>query len=134
MPRPWRPKPKPRLGRIQCLLCDTMLPATPRRRYYLERNQRIICKECEKKVRKARTLFSSILGRPFREMISMARAIERQAAEMIDGDEIRLLARIDTPAYRDIVSEWSRITGCRVDPLPPQVLLPPEPESGPADG
>lgn len=136
MPRPYRPKPKPKLGIIHCLLCQTPLMASGRRVSLLNAGNRIVCKQCEKTVRKARTLFSSILGRPFREMISMARMIEKQAVKMIDGPEIRLLAQLDTPVYRDIVAEWSRITGCRVDPLPRQVWIPPAGDESqePSDG
>lgn len=130
MPRIAQPKPKPDPPRIKCLLCETILPATGPRMKAYNMGKRVLCDPCEKRVRKARVWISSILGRPFRMMISMAMDIERRAAEMIDGPEIRLLAQLDTPAYRDIVAHWQRITGQRVDPLPRQVLLPPAPAGG----
>ncbi len=132
MPRIALPKPKPDPPRIQCLLCETILPATGPRMKAYKMGKRVLCDPCEKRVRKARVWISSILGKPFRMMMSMARDIERRAAEMIDGPEIRLLAQLDTPAYRDIVADWQRITGQRVDPLPRQVLLPPAGAEQPA--
>lgn len=121
--------PEMRFGSIPCLLCQAPVPATGRKIQLLNNGCRIFCKQCERRVKSARALFSSVLAKPFREMMSMARMIERRAISMIDVPEIRMLAQIDTPVYRDIIAEWSRVTGQKVDPLPRQQVLPPEPDA-----
>lgn len=104
---------------IPCVLCNDPVELTAQRRVHLLRGARIACKRCDSKISSARALISR-LQHPALALIAAAKDLEQKALEMLDGEEIEIIAMLGFPKYRKAVNEWLRLSGRNVEVLPPQ--------------